>query len=106
MPRRSPPPERLGCEAALTDTDLIALRDQASTLGVAPDGWHLVPSMATLWGTIATLRLAEKLRELHGLSQEQAQAWAAEKLSLSAETIRTRLKRWPKHAHGLRLGSS
>ena len=102
MPRRSPPPNRRAVEAALSDAELIALRDQASVLGIPVDKWHLGPSFAAHWGTIATVRLAEKFRaQRPGLSYERAIAMAAGKLGLIGETVRTRLRRFFRHAYGL-----
>ena len=80
----------------------IALRDQASVLGIPVAKWHLVPSFAAHWGTIATVRLAEKIRaQQPGLTEDRATAIAAGKLGLKGETIRTRLRRFFGQAYGL-----
>ena len=102
MPKRSPPPNRRAVEAALSDAELIALRDQAAVLGIPVDKWHLVPSFAAHWGTIATVRIADRLQaERKALSEDRALAIAAERLDLCGETVRTRLRRFFRHAYGL-----
>ena len=101
MPRRSPPPDRLACEAALSSEELVVLRGQAAAMGVPPDRWDKVPSLASIWGTHATVRLAAKLREQSELTEDRALAIAAGKLGLSGETVRTRLRRFFGHAYGL-----
>ena len=102
MPRRSPPPNRRAVEAALSDAERSVLWDQASVLGIPMDKWHLVPSFAAHWGTIATVRLAEKFRaQKPGLSEDRALALGADKIGLKGETIRTRLRRFFRHAYGL-----
>ena len=72
-----------------------------AALGVPPDLWTNVPAVAVPWGTVATIRLAEQLRVRFGLSHDEAQARAAIKLGLSEDTIRSRLKRFLRHAHEL-----
>ena len=102
MPRRSPPPNRRKVEAALSDAERSVLWDQASVLGIPVDKWHLVPSFAAHWGTIATVRLTEKIRaQKPQLSEDRARAIAAGRFGLSGETVRTRLRRFFRHAYGL-----
>ena len=86
----------------MSDAERSVLWDQASVLGIPLNKWHLVPSFAAHWGTIATVRIADRLRaERKVLSEDRALAIAAEKLGLSGETVRTRLRRFFRHAYGL-----
>ena len=95
MPRRSPPPDRRAVEAALSDAERSVLWDQASVLGIPMDKWHLVPRFAAHWGTIATVRLAEKFRaQSPGHSYQRAIPMAAGKHGLIGESVRTRWMRF------------
>ena len=96
-----PRPNRLRLEAALSPADLETLREHASTYGFPADGWDRVPSLRTTWGTLAVLRLAERIRERSGMSADKAQDEAAVELGISEETVRTRLKRFFDAARGL-----
>ena len=101
MPRQSPPPSRLDLEAALTPADLETLREHASAFGFPADGWDRVPALRTTWGTLAVMRLAERISAGSGISADKAQDQAAVELGISEETVRTRLKRFFDAARGL-----
>ena len=102
MPRRSPPPKRSEAEDALLPHELSALKSSTAALGVALDRWTQVPALAAFWGTVATVRIAEQRRkEFPNLSEDRALAIAAERLDLCGETVRTRLRRFFRHAYGL-----
>ena len=96
-----PRPNRLDLEAALSPADLETLREHATTFGFPADGWHRVPSLRSTWGTLAVLRLAERIRNRSGVSKDAAQAQAAVALGISEDTINTRLRRFFEAAHGL-----
>lgn len=100
MPRRAPP-DRLAAEIALSDGDLVALRDQATALGIPLDKWHLVPAFATPWGMVAVVREAERLRFGRNLPLDRALAIAAPKIGLNDETVRSRLRSFYRQARGL-----
>ena len=91
MPRRAPPPDRAACEDALLPEEVIALRMAAEALGVAPERWTRVPALALVWGTVAVVRIAARLREGSGLGAGRALAVAAGRVGLPEETIRSRL---------------
>ena len=92
MPRRAPPPKRAACEAALLPEELVALRTSALALGVSPDRWTRVPALATVWATVAAVRIAASLCEQSaGLSEGRALAIAAGRVGLKWETVRSRL---------------
>ena len=101
MPRRAPPPDRLACEAALLPEDLTSLRAQAKAFGIPLKRWHKVPGFAAVWATYAAASKAEKLRAQHGLPEDRALAIVSEPLGLNDETIRSRLRRFYRHARGL-----
>lgn len=93
MPRRSPPPDRAACEDALLPEEVLALRTSAMALGVSPERWTRVPALAAVWGTVAVVRRAERLRENRpGLGAGRALAIAAAEAGLREETVRSRLK--------------
>ena len=101
MSRRAPAPNRAACEAALSPEDLVVLRSMATYAGVPTEGWHLVPSLARVWGLYAVGRLAERFRERCALSREDAQARAASEIGVSEETVRSLQRRFFRDAHGL-----
>ena len=101
MPRRSPPPDRLAAEAALSREEVLVLRAQATAHGIDTECWHLAPTLAVPWGTHATVRLADQIRERSGLSRDKAMAEAASRLGLCEDTIRSRLIRCFQHSRGL-----
>ena len=100
MPR-SPPLKRLAAEDALSEEELGTLRDMATELGIPKDKWDQSPSFAFIWGSYAVARWAERLREIQGLSREEAQARASIELGLSEETMMTRKRRFRDGARGL-----
>ena len=101
MPRRSPPPNRLLVEDALLPEELIALRSSAAVMDVPLDRWPRVTVLAVLWGTVATVRIAKRLRgQYEGLSEDRSLALAAGELGLNGETIRTRLRSFFQDAYG------
>ena len=77
----------------------MALRAQATALGIPPDKWDKVPALAVPWGTHATVRVAATLR-LQGMTAGRAMAVAAGRLGLNDETITSRLKEFFRHSHG------
>ena len=101
MPRRAPPPNRLACEAVLSDAERIMLRDQAAAFGVPEERWHLVPALSTVWATLAAVRKAEKLRSGSELPMDRAIAIESRPLGLNAETIRSRLRSFYRQSRGL-----
>ncbi len=102
MPRRAPPPDRLACEAALSPEQLTILRGQATALMIPEGRWHQVPGFAALWSTHAAVAQAAKFRaHRRGLSEDRAIALAAMRLGLETETVRSRLRRFYRHARGL-----
>ena len=78
----------------MTAEQLENLRSHAAEFGIPPDRWHLAPTFAAHWGLLACVHLAAKLRKRDGLSRVQALDRASERLSLSYETIRSRLRRY------------
>ena len=85
--------------------ELSALKTSTAALGVALERWTQVPALAAFWGTLAAVRIAEQWRkEFPSLSEDRALAIAAGKLGLKGETIRTRLRRFFRHAYGLYTG--
>ena len=68
----------------------MALRTSAVALGVAPERWTRVPALATVWGTVAAVRIATRLHQ-SGLSEGRALAIAAGRVGLKWETVRSRL---------------
>ena len=70
-------------------------------MGIAPDRWTQVPALERIWGTVAVTRLAAKLQEQNGLTEDRALGIAAARLGLSDETVRSRLKRFWAQSFGL-----
>ena len=101
MPRRAPPPDRAACEDVLLPEELAAIRTSAAAVGVVPDRWTQVESLAYWWGTVSAARWVERLQQQSGLSEERALAVAALKLGLNIETLRSRLKRIFQQGYGL-----
>ena len=91
MPRRSPP-DRVAVEAALTSDELTILRHMAAVMGIPRDCWHLVPDLASVFGTYAGARIAAELHKA-GMTKERALIAAAPKVGLKFDTLRSRLKR-------------
>lgn len=82
--------------------EVVVLRGKAAALGIPPDSWHLVPTLARTWGLLGAVRLAEKLRAHRpGLPYGRALAIACGQLGLKDETTRSLLKRFFRDAHGL-----
>ena len=100
MPRRAPQPDRVACEAALLPEELVALRTSARALGVSPEQWVRVPLLATMWGTVAAIRIANGLRERSGLGEGRALAIAAGRVGLAEETVRSRLRFFSRQSFG------
>ena len=101
MPRRAPPPDRLAVEDVLLPEELAAIRTSAVEVGVVPDRWPQVESLAYWWGTVAASRWVARFQQQTGLSEERALALAAVKLGLNPETLRSRLKRIFQQGYGL-----
>ena len=100
MPRRSPPPNRLWAEDVLLPEEVRAIKTSAAAMGVPPDRWTHVNSLAHWWGAVATVRLSERLHQETGLTGDRALAVAATKLGLNYDTIRSSLYRIFKQSYG------
>lgn len=93
MPKRSPPPDRLAAEAALSTDERDMLWAQAVVLGIPSDRWHKAPILANAWGTYAAVKIAKDLQvQNEGLSEDRALSLGAGKIGLNGETVRTRLR--------------
>ena len=68
-------------------------------MGFPPDRWDHVPVLASVWGTLAVVRLAEQIRARFGISEDEALARAAVQVGIPDETIRTRLRRSLEYAY-------
>ena len=102
MPRRSPPPDRLICEGELSAEELVVLRGMATALGIEPDKWHRTTLLGHPWGTLAVVRLVERLRDEQAIPTELARVWAADKVGMNDETIKSRLRDFARQARGPR----
>lgn len=98
MPPRAAPGDREAIEAALRSADRRALVRQCERLRIPRDRWQEVAALQWTYETLAVLQLATRLKAEAGngrSSTREAIEAAARQLDVSAETVRTRMKRLP-----------
>ena len=93
MPGRAAPFRRRAVEEALGPEHVAHLRKVFAEIGGPGTGWDGVPAAVQLYGTLAAVRLARRIRSDEGASAKEAEERAALRLGMSPHTARNRLDR-------------